>query len=69
MTIRSFDMKRLDEELRLAHKLYNVTLDRNWGFVPISLEDLLASADDLRRSPIRTSSFSRKLAARRWASC
>lgn len=46
--IRSFDMKRLDEELRLAHRLYNVTLDRNWGFVPISLEDLLASAEDLK---------------------
>jgi hypothetical protein len=46
--IRSFDMSRLDEELRLAHRLYNVTLDRNWGFVPISLEDLLASAEDLK---------------------
>ncbi|GAT35580.1 hypothetical protein TSACC_3651 [Terrimicrobium sacchariphilum] len=48
VNIRSFDMKRLDEELRLAHRLYNVTLDRNWGFVPISLDDLLASADDLK---------------------
>jgi hypothetical protein len=46
--IRSFDMKRLDEELRLVHRLYNVTLDRNWGFVPVALEDLLASADDLK---------------------
>lgn len=46
--IRSFDMSRLDEELRLAHRLYNVTLDRNWGFVPISLDDLLASAKDLK---------------------
>jgi len=48
LRIRSFDMKRLDEELRLVHRLYNVTLDRNWGFVPISQEDLLASADDLK---------------------
>lgn len=46
--IRSFDMKHLDEELRLVHRLYNVTLDRNWGFVPIALEDLLASAADLK---------------------
>lgn len=46
--IRSFDLKRLDDELRLAHRLYNVTLDRNWGFVPISEEDLLAAADDLK---------------------
>ncbi|MBN8711544.1 MAG: hypothetical protein BGO12_07225 [Verrucomicrobia bacterium 61-8] len=48
VTIRSLNMKRLNEDLRLAHQLYNVTLDRNWGFVPISLEDLLASADDLK---------------------
>lgn len=48
LRIRSFDMKRLDEELRLVHRLYNVTLDRNWGFVPISLDDLLASAEDLK---------------------
>lgn len=48
LTIRSFDLKRLDEELKLVHRLYNVTLDRNWGFVPISLEDLLASAGDLK---------------------
>lgn len=48
LRIRSFDMNRLEEELRLVHQLYNVTLDRNWGFVPISLEDLLASAADLK---------------------
>lgn len=48
VTIRPFDMKRLDSELRLAHRLYNVTLDRNWGFVPISIDDLLASAEDLK---------------------
>jgi GNAT superfamily N-acetyltransferase len=46
--LRSFDMSRLGEELRLVHRLYNVTLDRNWGFVPISIEDLLASAGDLK---------------------
>lgn len=46
--IRSFDMSRLEKELQLAHRLYNVTLDRNWEFVPISFDDLLASADDLQ---------------------
>ncbi len=46
--IRSFNLDRLDDELRLAHRLYNVTLDRNSGFYPLDLEDLLASANDLR---------------------
>ncbi len=48
LKIRSFDMARLEDELRLTHRLYNVTLDRNSGFYPIALDDLLASADDLR---------------------
>jgi GNAT superfamily N-acetyltransferase len=48
LAIRSFDLARLDDELRLTHRLYNVTLDRNSGFYPIALDDLLASADDLK---------------------
>ncbi len=48
LSIRSFDMARLDDELRLTHRLYNVTLDRNSGFYPILPDDLLASADDLK---------------------
>ena len=29
-------------------EIYNATLDRNWGFIPISMDDLLASADDMK---------------------
>lgn len=48
VTIRTIDMKNLEREMSALHRLYNVTLDRNWGFYPISLEDLLHAADDLR---------------------
>jgi hypothetical protein len=41
-------MKNLRKELEIIHRLYNLTLDRNWGFYPISMEDLLHSADDLK---------------------
>jgi len=41
-------MSNLDAELRCVHRLYNVTLDRNTGFYPITLNDLLASASDLK---------------------
>lgn len=37
LTIRNIDMSRLHDELKIIHALYNVTLDRNWGFTPISL--------------------------------
>jgi len=48
ITLRTFRLDRLDEELEILHRLYNCTLDRNWGFVPITLEDFQASAEDLR---------------------
>jgi hypothetical protein len=48
VTVRSLDMKNLPKEMEIIHRLYNITLDRNWGFYPIALEDLLHSADDLK---------------------
>lgn len=48
ISIRSLNMKNLKSELAIIHRLYNRTLDRNWGFYPISLEDLLHAADDLK---------------------
>jgi len=46
--MRDIRMDALEADLKIIHKLYNATLDRNWGFVPISYEDLLAAAGDLR---------------------
>lgn len=46
--LRTLDLKHLDKELPILHRLYNVTLDRNWGFVPITLEDLQATAKELK---------------------
>lgn len=48
VTIRPIDMKNLKRDLEVIHRLYNQTLDRNWGFYPIALEDLLHAADDLK---------------------
>lgn len=48
VSIRTIDMKNLNKELETIHRLYNQCLDRNWGFYPIALEDLLHAAADLR---------------------
>jgi len=48
VTIRTIDLKNLKREMEIIHRLYNRTLDRNWGFYPISLDDLLHAADDLK---------------------
>lgn len=48
VSIRTIDMKNLTKELETIHRLYNQCLDRNWGFYPIVLEDLLHAAADLK---------------------
>jgi len=45
---RTMDIARLEDELVIVRDVYNATLERNWGFVPISMEDLLAAAEDIR---------------------
>ncbi len=48
LKMRTMNLARLPEELSIVRKVYNATLERNWGFIPISMEDLLAAADDIR---------------------
>jgi hypothetical protein len=48
LKMRTMNIARLPEELKIVQQVYNATLERNWGFVPISMEDLLAAADDIR---------------------
>lgn len=45
---RTIKLDHLDKELPVLLRLYNVTLDRNWSFVPITLEDLQAAAKELK---------------------
>lgn len=47
LTLRPINLKNLDHDLKIIQELYNETLDRNWGFVPITFEDMKASAKDL----------------------
>ncbi len=48
LTTRPFRVKDLDSELHILQRLYNVTLDRNWGYVPVQWEDLEHSAQGLK---------------------
>ena len=41
-------MSSLEEELKIVQEIYNSTLDRNWGFIPITMDELLASAEDMK---------------------
>ena len=48
LSVRSFRMDRIEDDLRILQRLYNVTLDRNWGYVPVQWEELEHSAKGLR---------------------
>lgn len=48
LTTRPFNLADIEGELRILQRLYNVTLDRNWGYVPVQWEDLEHSARGLR---------------------
>jgi GNAT superfamily N-acetyltransferase len=36
LTIRTLDMKKLDEEVARIQEIYNSAWERNWGFIPMS---------------------------------
>lgn len=48
MKLRPIRMNELSKDLGIIQEVYNATLERNWGFVPISMEDLLGAADDIK---------------------
>ena len=48
LMLRPIHLDKLEEELKIVHEVYNGTLERNWGAVPISMDDLLSAADDMR---------------------
>ena len=48
LSTRPFDLRHPEKELRILQRLYNVTLDRNWGYVPVAWEELEHSASGLR---------------------
>jgi len=48
LILRPIKMAILEKEMEIIHEVYNSTLERNWGFTPISMEDLMVAADDMK---------------------
>jgi hypothetical protein len=46
--LRAMDMKNLARDLDIVQEVYNATLERNWGFVPIAKEDMDSAAEEFR---------------------
>lgn len=48
LKLRPIRLDRLEEELAVIQHVYNDTLERNWGFIPIDLEELQDAASDFK---------------------
>jgi hypothetical protein len=48
ITYRRIDMKQWDKEIRIMLDIYNNAWEKNWGFVPMSSEEFLHTANDLK---------------------
>jgi hypothetical protein len=48
VTFRDIDLRRFDEEVDVLWDIYNAAWERNWGFVPMTREELVHMAKDLR---------------------
>ncbi|MEQ9423695.1 MAG: hypothetical protein RJQ09_04700 [Cyclobacteriaceae bacterium] len=49
ITIRKFNMKKMDEEVEKLKLIYNSAWEKNWGFVPMTDEEFVHAAKDLKQ--------------------
>ncbi len=48
VTLRTVDLRRFEAELALIMEIYNDAWEKNWGFVPMTTDEIRFAADDLK---------------------
>jgi len=48
VTIRNVEMKHFERELRLINEIYNDAWEKNWGFVPMTEDEIRFVAEDMK---------------------
>ncbi|MFH5831529.1 GNAT family N-acetyltransferase [Halalkalibaculum sp. DA3122] len=48
LSVRSVDLKNIKEEVEIVREIFNKAWSENWGFIPLTREELIALADDLK---------------------
>jgi GNAT superfamily N-acetyltransferase len=49
ISVRPVDMRNFRREMAIFREIYNAAWERNWGFMPMTDEEIEHTADDLRR--------------------
>lgn len=47
--VRKIDMANFDRELQIVREIYNKAWSQNWGFVPMTEEEIMHTADDFKK--------------------
>ncbi len=48
LEIREVKLKKIDREVQIVRNIFNASWSENWGFIPLTEEELSALADDLK---------------------
>ncbi len=48
LKIRPLNLKKIHDEVEIVRAIYNETWKNNWGFLPLTQEELAATADDFK---------------------
>jgi len=48
ITFRNFDMKNFNHELEICYDIYNCAWEENWGFFPMTKEEFMHTAKDMK---------------------
>jgi len=48
VTFRDVDLRRFDQEVEMLWEVYNAAWEKNWGFVPMTRDELVHMAKDLK---------------------
>jgi GNAT superfamily N-acetyltransferase len=48
VAFRDLDLRRFDQELEICWDVYNAAWERNWGFVPMSKDEFVHTARDMK---------------------
>ena len=49
VSVRPVDKKKFDQEMRIFQKVYNSAWEKNWGFIPLTDEEILYLAERLKQ--------------------
>jgi len=49
ITVRPLNMKKFDDEIKVAMEVYNKAWEKNWGFVPMDEDEFMFTAENLKQ--------------------